>query len=588
MTSTDLGLKAKDTIYVDVDDEITAIIEKLRASNGKIVALVLPKRAAVMQSVVNMRLLKRTADTAKKNLVLVTKEASLLPLAGLVGLYVAATPTSKPAVPAAPRIPDDDEDDIIDEALDQDDAAAAAPLDGIDPAEAADQPVGELAAVAETDSLLQPDTTADDADAVAADDPAPKAVTTTTVASDAVAAKSIAASVPAAKKPHVPNFNKFRLRLILAVLAVVALTGGIIFANIVLPKASIRIQTNASEVTSTIDVTLSTETQAVNKDKQIIPALAQTSQKTVTQSTPATGQQNNGEKATGTITITNCTDNDVTLPAGTSFSTGGRTFISQEAAAVPASNFSSPFTGSKCKNDGKDTVKVAALKAGSDYNVAAGGATISGGANGLTASASAMTGGTDVIIKVATQSDIDAAKAKIAEKDNTPVKQDLTAVLKGKGYRAVESTFLSGEQQVTTNVNPGDKADTVTVTSTIPFTMLGIKDADLRQLVVASVNKQIDEDKQKILNDGVAKASFAQQNSGSATSAVVSVRTKSLAGPEINVDEIKKMAMGKKAAAIKSAIKATPGVTDVTVTYSPFWVSSAPKNATKITVNIDK
>jgi hypothetical protein len=37
----------RDTIYVDIDDEITGIIDKVRGSNAKIVALVLPKRAAV-------------------------------------------------------------------------------------------------------------------------------------------------------------------------------------------------------------------------------------------------------------------------------------------------------------------------------------------------------------------------------------------------------------------------------------------------------------------------------------------------------------------------------------------------------------
>ena len=46
----------KDTIYVDIDDEITGIIDKLRNSDAKVVALVLPKRATVFQSIVNMKL----------------------------------------------------------------------------------------------------------------------------------------------------------------------------------------------------------------------------------------------------------------------------------------------------------------------------------------------------------------------------------------------------------------------------------------------------------------------------------------------------------------------------------------------------
>ena len=73
---------SKDTVYIDVDDEITGIIDKIENSENKVVALVLPKRAASLQSIVNMKLLKRSADTAGKNVVLITSEAALLPLAG--------------------------------------------------------------------------------------------------------------------------------------------------------------------------------------------------------------------------------------------------------------------------------------------------------------------------------------------------------------------------------------------------------------------------------------------------------------------------------------------------------------------------
>src|SRR4051812_4475882 len=101
----------KDTIYIDIDDEITGIIDKLQGSDSKVVALVLPKRATVFQSIVNMKLLKRAADSGNKNLVLITSEAGLLPLAGAAGIHVAKTLTSKPEIPAAPGQLGDDEDE---------------------------------------------------------------------------------------------------------------------------------------------------------------------------------------------------------------------------------------------------------------------------------------------------------------------------------------------------------------------------------------------------------------------------------------------------------------------------------------------
>src|SRR3954463_15431332 len=93
---------SKEVLYVDVDDEITSIIDKLENSSHKVVALVLPKRAASLQSIVNMKLLARSADSAGKSPVLITSEAALLPLAGAAGLHVAKNLQSKPEIPDAP------------------------------------------------------------------------------------------------------------------------------------------------------------------------------------------------------------------------------------------------------------------------------------------------------------------------------------------------------------------------------------------------------------------------------------------------------------------------------------------------------
>ncbi|HSX53017.1 MAG TPA: hypothetical protein VLF90_01450, partial [Patescibacteria group bacterium] len=129
--------KTKSTIYIDVDDEITSIIEKVGDSKHKIVALVLPKRAAVLQSIVNMKLLKRTGDADKKRVVLITSEAGLLPLAGAVGLHVAKTLQSKPAIPPPPDMASKDEalvdasDDEPDEEPDLDDSKSIGELAGV-------------------------------------------------------------------------------------------------------------------------------------------------------------------------------------------------------------------------------------------------------------------------------------------------------------------------------------------------------------------------------------------------------------------------------------------------------------------------
>jgi hypothetical protein len=140
---------AKDTIYIDVEDEITTVIDKVTASDKKLVALVLPKRAAVFQSVVNMKLLKLKSDSAGKNLVLITTESSLLPLAGSVGLYVAKTLSSKPEIPLAP---------IMNESIVEADELDSIPIttddpDDVDLSTLAAAPIGVLAAKKANDAI---------------------------------------------------------------------------------------------------------------------------------------------------------------------------------------------------------------------------------------------------------------------------------------------------------------------------------------------------------------------------------------------------------------------------------------------------
>ena len=102
----------KDVIYVDIEDDITSVIEKVKTAKTPIVALVPPKRIGVLQSVVNLKLLKRAAATAKKRVVLITNDQALIGLAAGVAMPVAKNLQSRPELPSmtAAKI---DEDDVI-------------------------------------------------------------------------------------------------------------------------------------------------------------------------------------------------------------------------------------------------------------------------------------------------------------------------------------------------------------------------------------------------------------------------------------------------------------------------------------------
>lgn len=550
----------KDIIYVDIDDEITGIIDKLRGSENKIVALVLPKRATMLQSIVNMKLLKRAADDAKKHLVLITSEAGLMPLAGAANVLVAKTLNSKPEIPVPPQ-PDDGREEMVNE----DDSEPEFTADN-----AGDRPVGELAG-------FGPALPADGVETVELDD-------IEDLPEEPTNAKDFGTAKPKKdKKLAVPNFERFRMLLALGAVLLILLIIGAIYAATVLPKAVIAITTDASNYNVSLNVTADTKRQTLDAANHILPAKQAQQQKTYTEQAAATGTQNNGEKATGQVTVSEpCTKKPDTISAGFGLTSNGLTFIATDD--LKFTNFNTDSNGNfVCSG----TVPVRAQQGGSQYNLASGSKFSVSGYSGATGTNSDdFTGGTDNIVKVVSQSDIDNAKSKISASDAT-MKQTLKDQLSGDGWYPIAESYSAGTPNVTTTAQVGDVADSVSVTETVTYTMVGVKQDDLKTIIDNDVKTQIDTSKQKILNEGLDKATFNVTNLG-ATSSQFTLSTVATAGPELNVDELKQQAAGKKPGDFKQLLKSNPDVTNVDVKLSPFFVSSIPKKTDKITITIAK
>ena len=86
----------KDVIYIEPEDDITDILEKIKKTKNKIVALVPPKKAGVLRSAVNIKLIAKTAARSNKTTVLISSDESLMKLAMAANIPVAKTLQSKP------------------------------------------------------------------------------------------------------------------------------------------------------------------------------------------------------------------------------------------------------------------------------------------------------------------------------------------------------------------------------------------------------------------------------------------------------------------------------------------------------------
>jgi hypothetical protein len=588
----------KDTIYIDVDDEITTIIDKLQHTDQRIVALVLPKRASVLQSIVNMKLLKRTAEAGKKHVVLITSEAGLLPLAGAVGLHVASNLQSRPAIPPAPGTREDFGADLaasqatdiakLDDLATDDDQLT----DDFNPDDEADKPVGQLAglgaaaaAVSTAQAYNEPETIELDNDDEVVN----------AAAGGAAVATAVAVKKNKNKKLRVPNFNKFRLILILGIVIVVLLIGGFVYANAVLPKATISLATNSSDIATKANVTLDPTATALDLSTDTVPAVIASKQQTANQQVSTTGQKNNGTKAQGTVTMSSqvcgsavaTSSSPDSVPAGTGVSSGGQTFITQEETTFPDSG---TFKNGCVTYQADNSTDVTAQSAGAAYNIAPGTFTVADRSDVTAKSSDAFSGGTDNIVKIVTQADIDNATQKInsAATSSTSLKSDLTTTLEGKGYFAITSSLNAGTPTITTSANVGDQADTVTVTEATTYTMYGARQADLTKIITTNVTSQINPSEQQILKDGSDTAKYQITSPVSSGSLQLTMTATSLAGPDIQTDKLAAQLAGKKTGDVDTIVKAIPGVTDVDVKYSPFWVSSVPKKLSRVTIVVEK
>lgn len=540
----------KDTIYVDVDDEITTIIDKLGKSDSKIVALVLPKRTTALQSIVNMKLLKRAADEAGKSPVLITSEKGLMPLAGATGLYVAKNLNSKPELPDAP-----DKAAVDDEELQAD----------LEPE--AERPVAKGAVVGAAAGAAAANDTID-----MEQEAAPAAASSAKPSKKAKKAKD-------GKTPKIPNFEKFRKKIFIVAGAVLALIVFFIMAVVVLPKATIIIETDTETVDTSFTFIASPASTAVDTSAGAIPAKLVTEKKEDSGTAAATGQKDLGTKATGSMTFSipcaSVSGSPPTIPAGTGVTASNLTFITQSASALTTPNFNGgcSFTG---------TTTVVAQNNGDQYNLAATTYAVSGFSN-VTGKGSAMSGGSSKIARVVTSQDVATAKAKIDAKDDV-TKKNLQQQLEAAKYFVITDSFRKANESTVPTPGVDQEGSEVKVTYSADYSMVGVQRNDLKQLVENSLKDKIDTDHQKVQEDGLDKATYTVKSVADNGDTTIEVNTKAVVGPDINTEALKAEVAGKKSGQTADIVKALPSVKDVQVKYSPFWVSRTPKKVSKITI----
>lgn len=546
----------KDIIYIDVEDDVTSVIGKVRAATEKIVALVPPKNIGSLQSAVNLRLLQKAADNAGKRIVLITNNSGLTALAAGVRIPVAKNLQSKPEIPTAAAIADDSDEDII---------------------KGDELPVGELAA-----ATTEGEEAATSAAAIQAVTATPKVSDDDIVVGelpDLDTAAPIAPTGSKAKKPKkggivVPNFGRFRKVIFIGGGLLVAIILFFVLTNIFGTGANVVITAQTSDEAIDLPLTLAAD-GTTNPDQSTIKVESKQLKKTASVDFTPTGKKNIGNKATGTVKFStnNISNLGTTIPAGTELtSDGGAVYTTDSAVTINISNYMNA------------PVPVTAQVPGAASNGANG--AVSGAPSGISAALTAATsGGTDNNVLVVTTEDVTAATTKLAASDATAAKSELTGQF-GSSYVVIGESYASKDGDAVSAPAVGQQATTAKLTRESTYSLVGINKDQIKILTTDALNAQVTNNNQKIYSDGSKTASVTQFLTSPSGVMTAHIRATGKTGPNINTDTLRTQIVGKKAAEITEQIKRIDGVKDVNVGFSPFWRSTAPA-ADKIKISFD-
>ena len=535
----------KDVIYIDVEDDITAIISKVKSSKEKIVALVPPKRVGVLQSAVNLRLLQRTATQSDKRIVLITNNQALAALSAAASIPVAKNLQSKPELAEIPVLDIDDGEDVID---------------------GSQLPIGDIAKAVDRDEGMDDEELIDGIDINDSED------------ADTTKSKSKPKPIKkaAGKGKKVPNFNSFRKKLFIGIAAGAVLIGALVWAFVFAPAATVIITARTTTVPVSGVVTLGTTTDA---EVGTIKATTQTVEREASVEFEATGEKDMGEKATGTVRFsTGSLAGLGTIPAGTQLTTSGGLVFATDAPATLS------FQGSSISSV---TVSVTAAASGTNYNAATG--SLSGAPSSVSANfVDATSGGTTKVVPVVLAADVQTAKEKLVAESTDAVRNEL----KGKfadSVQIIDTSFVADRQDATSVPAVGAEAPDkkAKLTSKVTYRLSGIEKTELDNYLKDVLKKQMqDQTTQKVYETGVDTVKL-NDFARTGDTATIRLVTTGHIGPVIDEDEVKEEVAGKRFGDIQNELTKLDGVSDVEVKFPYFWVRTVPNNVDKITIEFN-
>ena len=542
-----------DVIYLEADSEITEAIDKLKSARGREVRIAVPARSTMLQSAVNLKLLKKTAQKSGKKLVLISSDRATLSLAAGLGLLVAKNVKAEALLPSSAMAPphSSHEPVVIDQAREE-----------------AGQSRGSSSSSSSSRSSSKSSSNNDNNYIDLSEDSQ----------SDSDIQKANAGHSKKSKQsPKIPNFmglNK-KISIIVAAFAVFIM---LVLAYVFLPTAKVTLLAKAQKTPVNVEFTLDSTVKESNFSQGLVAANQLTVTKDLSAQYTATGKKDVGTKATGSVKISNATSsNAVSLPAGATLTASGKTFSLNQGVTVPGATVSGGIV------PGTINTQITATQNGDSYNLSGATFSVSSGGPVLTATGSTSDGTTKIAV-VVTQADIDKAQKEMIDSASQNAKQDVESK-SSSDERFFPETFTSTVSGLTASAPVDSESSGGTVSAKVKYSELSANNTDLDKLFTEQIKTQIPGSNQ-LYQSGWKDAKYSAKPSSSEKAEVKAI-SNAFYGQAIDIKQVARDLSGKaKKDATDIVTPKYPQVTGVQVESSPALAPNIPFFANRITVEI--
>jgi hypothetical protein len=597
---------SNEIVYLEPDEEITSVIDRLRKTPGAGVALVIPRGSTLAQSIVNLKLLKKSAEGMDKSISFVSNDRIARNLASQLGISVyskvSEAEKAKPIDGPRPKVGVANVVDgkagfrINDYSINEDEGGE---IELEPPADESEGMPEELDVVDEAKIDRKPELPEEEGsqedDDVKEDlkqyleEKEPEAkfdkrkVEAEKNKEEAITGKGDHNSGNGGKynenrEPSHKNINSHRKPLI--IVACVVLVALIIASYITLPYARANVTLSTEDYTSETQIAVDSTIKNIDLEGNRIPGQILESVKEETRQFEATGKKDIGAKASGTITFANSAGVDETIATGTTVrSSGGVSFTLESAIAVPKAYLNA--NGDKV--NGTIAGKINAVESGAEGNLSVGTDYTVSGHSKVTASG-ATTGGTTQEVKIVTSADLDNAEEA--------VKQTLLDSSKNELSNGAETaSMVFSEKAIATEILTSDsskkeneQSDTFEYTVKSKTTVLAFAEGDILNIARQQIVERLGENKMLISPDKAeVKYEIVATEAGGAI-LTLDVSFSGKVADKLDTDSIKKAIKNQSTKSASSIIKANNQVIDVTYSIWPSFIKRLPILPSRIKV----